>query len=106
MIHKYFISVAEHLTAQHSAIKMLHARVKLVLRYVQAVESGELKGNHEVLRAACSLSHRLPVLNNPKFKADFYNVSINIYMWFEYKFINQTLYNSVFFNNVCIFLAM
>ncbi|XP_012526287.1 COP9 signalosome complex subunit 6 [Monomorium pharaonis] len=65
--------VAEHLTAQHSAIKMLHARVKLVLRYVQAVQSGELKGNHEVLRAACSLSHRLPVLNNPKFKADFYN---------------------------------
>ncbi|EZA48869.1 COP9 signalosome complex subunit, partial [Ooceraea biroi] len=61
------------LTAQHSAIKMLHARVKLVLRYVQAVQNGELKGNHEVLRAACSLSHRLPVLNNPKFKADFYN---------------------------------
>lgn len=73
---KYLISVAEHLTAQHSAIKMLHARVKLVLRYVQAVQNGELKGNHEVLRAACSLSHRLPVLNNPKFKADFYNVSI------------------------------
>lgn len=72
-------SVAEHLTAQHSAIKMLHARVKLVLRYVQAVQNGELKGNHEVLRAACSLSHRLPVLNNPKFKADFYNVSIYLY---------------------------
>lgn len=65
--------VAEHLTAQHSAIKMLHSRVKLVLRYVQAVQSGELKGNHEVLRAACSLGHRLPVLNNPKFRADFYN---------------------------------
>lgn len=79
IVHKYYISVAEHLTAQHSAIKMLHARVKLVLRYVQAVESGELKGNHEVLRAACSLSHRLPVLNNPKFKADFYNVSIYLY---------------------------
>ncbi|XP_033219980.1 COP9 signalosome complex subunit 6-like [Belonocnema kinseyi] len=52
---------------------MLHSRVKLVLRYVQAVESGELQGNHEVLRAACSLGHRLPVLNSPKFKADFYN---------------------------------
>lgn len=73
--------MAEHLTAQHSAIKMLHARVKLVLRYVQAVQNGELKGNHEVLRAACSLSHRLPVLNNPKFKADFYNVSILIYLY-------------------------
>lgn len=65
--------VAEHLAAQHSAIKMLHSRVKLVLRYVQAVQNGELKGNHEVLRAACSLGHRLPVLNSPKFRADFYN---------------------------------
>lgn len=55
---------------------MLHSRVKLVLKYVQAVQNGELKGNHEVLRAACSLGHRLPVLNNPKFKADFYNVSL------------------------------
>ena len=71
------ITVAEHLTAQHSAIKMLHSRVKLVLRYVQAVQSGELQGNQEVLRAACSLGHRLPVLNSPKFRADFYNVSIN-----------------------------
>ncbi|XP_014205505.1 COP9 signalosome complex subunit 6 isoform X2 [Copidosoma floridanum] len=65
--------VAEHLLAQHSAIKMLHSRVKLVLRYVEAVRNGELQGNHEVLRAACSLSHRLPVLNSPKFKADFYD---------------------------------
>lgn len=56
---------------------MLHSRVKLVLKYVQAVQSGELKGNHEVLRAACSLGHRLPVLNNPQFKADFYNVSMH-----------------------------
>ena len=67
------------MVAQHSAIKMLHSRVKLVLRYVEAVQNGELEGNHEVLRAACSLSHRLPVLNNPKFKADFYNVSIKIF---------------------------
>ncbi|XP_048514201.1 COP9 signalosome complex subunit 6 [Athalia rosae] len=65
--------VAEHLTAQHSAIKMLNSRVKLVLKYVEAVQSGELEGNHEVLRAACSLSHRLPVLNSSKFRADFYN---------------------------------
>ncbi|XP_012272793.1 COP9 signalosome complex subunit 6 [Orussus abietinus] len=65
--------VAEHLMAQHSAIKMLHSRVKLVLRYVQAVQTGELKGNHEILRAACSLGHRLPVLNSPKFRSDFYN---------------------------------
>jgi len=94
--------VAEHLTAQHSAIKMLHARVKLVLRYVQAVQNGELKGNHEVLRAACSLSHRLPVLNNPKFKADFYNVS----MLFQKH--NPLNYSMIFFQIIffSVFSAM
>lgn len=78
--------MAEHLAAQHSAIKMLHSRVKLVLRYVQAVQNGELKGNHEVLRAACSLGYRLPVLNNPKFRADFYNVCIWISFFFYITF--------------------
>ena len=34
--------VAEHLTAQHSAIKMLHSRVKLILEYIQAVQAGIL----------------------------------------------------------------
>lgn len=33
--------VAEHLIAQHSAIKMLHSRVKIILEYVKAVETGE-----------------------------------------------------------------
>lgn len=33
--------VAEHLIAQHSAIKMLHSRVKIILEYVKAVEAGE-----------------------------------------------------------------
>jgi COP9 signalosome complex subunit 6 len=65
--------VAEHLTAQHSAIKMLHSRVKLVLQYVRAVQAGELPKNHEILREAYSLSHRLPVLQSARFRADFYN---------------------------------
>lgn len=65
--------VAEHLTAQHSAIKMLHSRVKLVLEYVRAVQSGKLPVNHDILRDAYSLSHRLPVLQTPKFTTDFYN---------------------------------
>lgn len=65
--------VAEHLSAQHSAIKMLHSRVRLVLQYVKAVESGQLPVNREILREAYSLSNRLPVLQSPKFKGDFYN---------------------------------
>ncbi|CAG9854200.1 unnamed protein product [Phyllotreta striolata] len=65
--------VAEHLTAQHSAIKMLHSRVKLVLEYMKAVQSGQLPRNHEVLREAYSLCHRLPVIDGTRFRQDFYN---------------------------------
>lgn len=36
----YHPPVAEHLIAQHSAIKMLHSRVKLILEYVKASEAG------------------------------------------------------------------
>lgn len=72
------LPVAEHLTAQHSAIKMLHSRVKLVLQYVRAVQAGDLPKNHEILREAYSLSHRLPVLQSSRFRADFYNVSLFI----------------------------
>lgn len=66
-------AVADHLTAQHNAIKMLHHRVKLILEYVKAINSGELPRNHEVLRDIYSLCNRLPVVNNIKFKEDFYN---------------------------------
>lgn len=66
--------MAEHLTAQHSAIKMLHSRVKLVLEYVKAVQGGKLRVNHEILREAYSLGHRLPVLQSDRFTTDFYNV--------------------------------
>nr|XP_014352563.1 PREDICTED: COP9 signalosome complex subunit 6 [Latimeria chalumnae] len=68
-------TVAEHLIAQHSAIKMLHSRVKVILEYVKAVESGEVPFNHEILREAYALCHRLPVLSTDKFKTDFYDVS-------------------------------
>ena len=34
------IVVAEHLQAQHGAIKMLHGRVQVVLEYIKAVEAG------------------------------------------------------------------
>lgn len=64
--------VAEHLTAQHSAIKMLHSRVKLVLEYMKAVQNGQLPTNHEILREAYSLCHRLPVVQGSRFRQDFY----------------------------------
>ncbi|XP_046344975.1 COP9 signalosome complex subunit 6-like [Haliotis cracherodii] len=66
-------SSTEHLIAQHSSIKMLHSRVKLILEYVKAVQAGEVPKNHDVLREAYSLCYRLPVLNTTRFKEDFYN---------------------------------
>ncbi|CAH1406474.1 unnamed protein product [Nezara viridula] len=65
--------VAEHLSAQHSAIKMLHSRVKLVLEYLRGVETGQLPRNHEILRSVYSLSHRLPVVQGQYFHQEFYN---------------------------------
>jgi COP9 signalosome complex subunit 6 len=66
-------TVAEQLIAQHSAIKMLHSRVRIVLEYIKAVQAGEIPKNHEVLREAYSLCHRLPVLNTARFKDEFFN---------------------------------
>lgn len=57
---------------------MLHSRVKVVLEYVRAVQAGKLPINHEVLREAHSLSHRLPVLQTDRFTTDFYNVSLPV----------------------------
>jgi len=62
----------DHLLAQHSAIKMLASRVRLVLEYVKAVDRGELEHNHEIMRQIRALSHRLPVLESGRFKPEFY----------------------------------
>lgn len=64
--------VAEHLVAQDSAIKMLNTRIKIVLKYIRDVEAGKLEPNQEILREAYSLSHRLPVMQGPGFKEEFY----------------------------------
>lgn len=70
--------VAEHLVAQHVAIKMLHSRIKLVLEYVKDVQAGKLKPNQEILREAFTLSHRLPVVQNPSFKEEFHTQSNDV----------------------------
>lgn len=70
--------VAEHLVTQYSAIKMLHSRVKLVLAYIKDIENGSLEPNHEILREACSLSHRLPVIRSSTFCEDYYTQSNDV----------------------------
>lgn len=67
--------VAEHLIAQHSAIKMLHSRVKLILAYIKSIENGTLPANSEILREAYALSQRLPVIQSSTFKEEYYTVN-------------------------------
>lgn len=57
---------------------MLHSRIKLVLEYVKDVQDGKLKPNHEILREAFTLSHRLPVVQNPAFKGEFHTQSNDV----------------------------
>lgn len=71
-----YLSVAENLQAQYSAIKMLASRVRLIAEYVRASQRGEVEFNHEILRQVNALAHRLPVLSNDKFHGEFYNVSL------------------------------
>lgn len=67
--------------AQHSAIKMLYSRVHLILDYVRAVKEGKVAANHEILREAYSLCHRLPVISNETFKEEYFNVSSRIFCY-------------------------
>ena len=80
-------AVAEFLLAQHNAIKMLHSRVKIVLAYVKAVENGALPANQEILREAYSLSQRLPVIQNPNFREEFYTVSTEVECFIHFTMI-------------------
>jgi len=57
---------------------MLHSRVKLILEYIKAAQKGEVPVDHEALRLAYSLCHRLPAIQPDRFKPDFYQVSYQL----------------------------
>lgn len=46
---------------QFSAIKMLLSRLTIVIKYVNAVEEGELEFNHAIMRDVKGLVDRFPV---------------------------------------------
>lgn len=68
---------ADHLQAQHNAVRMLHSRVKIILEYLKAMEDGKLPKRHDILRDVHSLCHRLPVVKNKEFNQEFLNVNLN-----------------------------
>ncbi len=64
--------VSEHAMAQLSAVKMLAGRVRLILDYVRAMEAGEVRFDHAILREAKALADRLPVLEISRFRPEFF----------------------------------
>ncbi|XP_025199089.1 COP9 signalosome complex subunit 6 [Melanaphis sacchari] len=64
--------VAETLTVQFNAIKMLHSRVKMLLQYLKEVKNSDQSVNNELLREFVSLCHRLPVMESGEFYRDLY----------------------------------
>ena len=54
-----------------AVIRFIFVEVYPVVNYC----AGELPKNHEVLREAYSLCHRLPVMNTAKFREEFYSVN-------------------------------
>jgi COP9 signalosome complex subunit 6 len=63
--------LASHLGGMYDAIKMLHLRIKIFLRFIEATESGEIPMDHDILRQLASLVQLLPCLNSPQFKESF-----------------------------------
>ncbi|XP_022645300.1 COP9 signalosome complex subunit 6-like [Varroa jacobsoni] len=64
---------SQHLRTQHSAIKMLYERVKIIQAYVKAVERRELVPNWVILREVFNLCRQLPVVESPHFREEYFN---------------------------------
>ena len=57
----------QHLSTQHTAMTMLTARVEVITKYLQAVSTGQLPPDHDILRRIKSLVSCLPALDTPSF---------------------------------------
>ena len=57
----------QHVSSQHTAMTMLAERIEVITKYLDAVGSGKIAGDHEILRQIKSLCSRLPALDTAKF---------------------------------------
>ena len=64
-------SMSSHLSSVDSAIQMLQKRVGCILQLLEAMERGEVKKDHRLLRKVSSLAQRLPATDTSEFKEDF-----------------------------------
>ncbi|KAG6829283.1 hypothetical protein H0H92_005036 [Tricholoma furcatifolium] len=67
-------AVESHLQTQRSAVKMLHERILILVKYVTEVIAGEAKKDHATLRALSALVASLPATENKAFREEFSTV--------------------------------
>jgi len=67
-------ALTAHLLGVHNAISMLSVRIRILLRFLQAVKRGEAPFDHGLLRRVASLCNQLPATTeSATFKHDFMN---------------------------------
>jgi len=64
-------SLESHLQNQRSAIKMLHERILILLKYVTEVIAGQAHPDHGILRSIAALVASLPASENKHFREEF-----------------------------------
>jgi COP9 signalosome complex subunit 6 len=62
-----------HLMGTHNAIKMLHTKIKILKRFLEATATGGVKADHGLLRQIAGLCNLLPAIDTDAFKEDFLN---------------------------------
>jgi len=63
--------LTSHLSTLHSAIKMLNLRIKVLLQFAKASQTGQVPRDEGILRQINALVQQLPAIDTDKFKEDF-----------------------------------
>ncbi|KAJ3576140.1 hypothetical protein NP233_g619 [Leucocoprinus birnbaumii] len=64
-------SLESHLQTQRSAVKMLHERILVLVKYVTDVIAGQAQKDHATLRSLTALVASLPATENKAFRHEF-----------------------------------
>ena len=63
--------LSSHLTGVHSAVKMLHARIKVIYQYLLDTKNQAVPTDHYLLRQIASISHSFPSKESIAFRDEF-----------------------------------
>ncbi|KAJ3513555.1 hypothetical protein NLJ89_g2887 [Agrocybe chaxingu] len=64
-------SLESHLQTQRSAVKMLHERILVLVKYITDVIAGQARPDHAILRSLAALVASLPASENKYFREEF-----------------------------------